>query len=412
MASPPQIHVFTKGDYSTHHLVTLPPPSPNPLAPSSLRLRTKLLGLTTNNLTYANMGFALGWWDVYPIPADAPAPYADRSTYATAAGWGYAEVLESTFPGVAAGASVFGYVHVRTGPWDVGVEEAGFARQVVVTSAHRQHLLKIYNRLSVHAPLEVLVKERGREALGWDALMQVLFGTGYNLSRFGFGWEEGARVHRMGEGAWGAEEARLEGAAVVVLNGGGKTAMGFAYAVRRARPEGQQPRVVVGVGSEASRGLLGACGFYDEVLLNGEAGRVVEVVREAAPRKVVLLDFGARPGVMAAYTEALEGAGVPLARFFVGGENRPAKAEVLMKARGERGEGCQVNANALREKGIEVGGQKYFEDFDRAWEGFVQQGAIKGTKLVWGEGMEGWERGWEAFCKDEIRGDEGRVYML
>lgn len=410
MPSPPQIHVFKKGNYTTHHLVTLPPPTPHPLPPSSLRLRTKILGLTTNNLTYANSGFALGWWDTYPIPASAPAPYADRDVYATIAAWGYAEVLETTFPGVEAGAGVFGYVHVGSGEWEVEVCDAGIGvgGQVVVTSAHRKHLWRIYNRVTVVEGLA----ERGRERLGWDALMGVLFGTGYNLSTYGFAWEEGRRIHPMGVGAWSEEDARLDGAVVVVVNGGGKTAMGFAYAVRHARPEAQRPIKIVGVGSEASRSLLGACGFYDEVLLNGDAGKVVGVVEREKPRKVVLLDFGGRPGVMAAYTEALEGAGAPLARFFVGGDNRPATAERLMKASGERGEGCQVNADALREKGIAVGGQKYFEDFEKAWNDFVQQGAIKGMKLVWGEGMEGWAKGWEAFCKDEVRGDEGMVFTL
>ncbi|KAK7193101.1 hypothetical protein DPSP01_007559 [Paraphaeosphaeria sporulosa] len=414
MASQPQIHVFNKGDYSSHRLVTLPPTKLEPLSPSSLRLRTKILGLTTNNLTYANMGFALGWWDTYPIPSSASSPFNDRDTYATVAGWGYAEVVESSYPGVEKGASVFGYVHVGSGTWDVSVSDAesGLEGQVLVTSPHRAHLWTIYNRLQILPPLAQLEKERGRETLGWDALMQVLFGTGYNLSTYGFAWSDALRIHPSGEGAWNVEEARLDGAVCVVLNGGGKTGMGFAYAARHNRPKEQQPTTIIGVGSEKSKPLLEKCGFYDDVLLSGDAAKVAQLVKQTAPRKVVLLDFGARPGVFAAYTEALEDAGAPLARFFVGGDNRPAKPQDLMKARGERGEGVQVNANTLREKGIEVGRQKYFEDFDRAWEGFVHQGAIKGTKLVWGEGMEGWESGWEAFCNDKVGGNEGLVYTL
>ncbi|KAF9731361.1 hypothetical protein PMIN01_10378 [Paraphaeosphaeria minitans] len=413
MASETQIHVFDKGNYSNHRLVTLPPTQPEPLPPSSLRLKTKILGLTTNNLTYANMGFALGWWDTYPIPPTAAAPFHDRDTYATVAGWGYAEVVESTFPGAKAGDSVFGYVHVGSGTWDVSGSGSGLEDgQVLVTSAHRAHLWKIYNRLQVLPPLRQLERDHGRDKLGWDALMQVLFGTGYNLSTYGFAWEDGARIHPSGEGAWSAEEAKLAGAVVVVLNAGGKTGMGFAYAARHGRPQDQQPTTIIGVGSESSKALLEACGFYDEVLLNGDAPKVAELVGKASPGKVALLDFGARPGVFAAYTGALQDTGVPLARFFVGGDNRPAKPQDLMKARGERGEGIQVNANTLREKGIDVGGQKYFEGFDKAWEGFVRQGAIKGTNLVWGEGMEGWARGWEAFCKDEVRGGEGLVYTL
>lgn len=412
MAQSSVIHVFDQGDYSKHRLVTIPPTDPQPLSPSSLRLRTRILGQTTNNLTYANLGFALGWWDVYPIPENTPAPYNDRSKYATIAGWGYADVLESTVPDVSTGSSVYGYLHVGTGTWDVSIEQTGMTNQILVTSPHRQHLWKIYNRLSVHPSLEKLEKGNGQDVLGWDALMTALFGTSYNLSTFGFAWDDNLRIHPMGEGEWSAEDANIDNALVVVLNASGKTGMSFAYALRHARPKAHQPRTIVGVGSDKSRPLLEQSGFYDEVLLNGDAERVKELVEKEKPRKVVLLDFGARPGAMASYTETLSSTGVPLARFFVGGDNRPAKPSDLMQARGERGEGVQVNANTLREKGIEVGGEKYFTDFDKAWGGFVKQGAIKGTKLVWNEGMEGWEKGWEAFCKDEVRSDEGRVYRL
>lgn len=83
-----------------------------------------------------------------------------------------------------------------------------------------------------------------------------------------------------------------------------------------------------------------------------------------------------------------------------------------MAARGARGDGVQVNANVLREKGIAVSGEAYFDEFEEAWVRFVEQGAIKGTRLVWGLGMEGWESGWEALCRDQVRGDEGLVFEL
>lgn len=412
----PQIHVFDQGNYASHRLVTLPTPESSPLAPSSLRLKTRLLGLTTNNLTYANLGFALGWWDIYPIPENAPAPYNDRKKYATIAGWGYADVVESTVPSIPAGKSaVYGYLHVGNGTWNVSVEETDVKGHILVTSPHRQHLWKIYNRLTLHpASVSALEQEKGEKSLAYDPLMLPLFGTGYNLNLCGFAWDEEYRIHPFGEGAWSAEDASLDGAVAVVLNAGGKTGMAFAWAVRHARPEAHQPLSIIGVGSQRSRDLISGCGFYDEVLENGDANRVREIVERKKPAKVVLLDFGARPGVLSSFTDALSApsANVPLQRLFIGGDNRPAAPQELMAARGARGEGVQVNANLLREKGVSAGGEKYFEVHDKAWERFKGEGGVKGMEIVWGEGMEGWERGWEAFCRDEVGSGEGRVYRL
>ena len=166
--------------------------------------------------------------------------------------------------------------------------------------------------------------------------------------------------------------------------------------------------------SERSLSFLEKTDFYDEVLLNEDAGNAKALVEKLSPRRVRLLDFGARPGVMASYTSALGSieSTVPLTRFFVGGDNRPAKAEDAVKELGARGDGVQVNANTLRERGIELGGGEYFNQFDRAWAKFKDEDARKVMRLVWDEGMEGWANGWEAFCHDKVRGDEGRVYKL
>lgn len=82
MSSAPMLHTFEKVDYSKHHLVTLPPSPPPSLPLSSLRLQSKILGLTTNNFSYARLGHVLGWWDIYPQPDETPAPYNDRTIYA------------------------------------------------------------------------------------------------------------------------------------------------------------------------------------------------------------------------------------------------------------------------------------------------------------------------------------------
>ena len=76
MASAPVIQVLSRSNYEDQHLVSLPNAYPlPPLAPSSIRIKSTILSLTTNNFAYARIGHLLGWWDVHPLPPSIPAEY-------------------------------------------------------------------------------------------------------------------------------------------------------------------------------------------------------------------------------------------------------------------------------------------------------------------------------------------------
>jgi hypothetical protein len=232
LPSPPIIHVLDKANYSKHHVVTLPNEPLPPLAPSSLRFQSRILGLTTNNLSYARLGHIMGWYDTYPLPPNTPSPYNDPSTFGRIAAWGYAEILESTFEGIEVGQSMYGFLPIsENSREDVKVECATTSAgekiegNIVVLDAHRQHLWKIYNRYQICPPLAQLVQSKGEDSLGWDGLMRGLFATGYNLSSYAFAWEEVSRIHPSGKGEWGREDADLRGAAVIILNASGKVSL-------------------------------------------------------------------------------------------------------------------------------------------------------------------------------------------
>jgi Protein of unknown function (DUF2855) len=70
------IHVVSKHDSAKHASFQLD--EEMPLAASSLRVRTKLIAMTFNNLAYAQGGCLLHWWDTYPVPETAPTPYNNR----------------------------------------------------------------------------------------------------------------------------------------------------------------------------------------------------------------------------------------------------------------------------------------------------------------------------------------------
>jgi hypothetical protein len=416
MSSPPPatIHVLAKNNYTQHTLVTLPQSDLPALPKSSLRLRSRILGLTTNNLTYARLGHFLGWYDVYPIPPNTPAPYNNTEVYGRIAAWGYAEIVQSTVEGIKAGQSVFGYLPISTELSDTRIEWAKHAGQrledqVEVTSEHRQHLWKVYNRLQICEPIEEL-ERKGGDGLGWDALMQVLFGTSYNLSTYGFSWIDDNRIHPSGVGEWTRDDADLKDSCMVLLNASGKTALAFAYALRHCRPEEYQPKTIVGVGSSKSVGMIAETGLYDVVALNEEYEESVKSIEAGGAKRVVLINFGARPQAAENWSEAVQASSVSSTLIAVGAEVEPQTFEAAQASLGKMSGTTVVNANLLREKGIEVGGGKYFEDFYAAWETF--KGDVKGVGIEWGEGMEGWKEGWEKLCRDEIRGDRGLVYRV
>ncbi|KAJ7095229.1 hypothetical protein B0H15DRAFT_98692 [Mycena belliarum] len=412
MASP-VMHILDKVDYSKHRLVTLPPTPLPPLAPSSLRLQPKILGLTTNNFSYARMGHILGWWDIYPQPENTPAPYNDRATYGRIAAWGYAEIVASTVPDIAVGSTVYGFLPIATLPEDVRIEQTGMKDQIYVVNEHRQHLWKIYNRYTVCPPLAELEKTKSLDYLGWDALMQGLYNTSYNLSTYAFAWEESNRIHPSGEGAWSASDANLDSSTVIILNASGKTGMSFAFALRNNRPKQHQPTTVIGVVSPASKELVEKSGWYDAVLLNTDDQTAKHLVEKSQPRRVVLCDFGARGGAAATWRAMLASVSAPHTFILIGGEVKPQHPDEVIKSFGTPDPECHiVNAGMLRERGIESGNDKYFKEFFAAFDDFKAKGGIPGLTLEWDDGPEAWEKGWEAFCKDEVRASRGLVYRV
>jgi len=74
------IHVVSKQDNAV--TATFPYDEPLPqLAESSVRVKTDCIAITSNNLGYARIGTLLHWWDIYPVPSAAPAPYHNNDEW-------------------------------------------------------------------------------------------------------------------------------------------------------------------------------------------------------------------------------------------------------------------------------------------------------------------------------------------
>ncbi|KAH6872653.1 hypothetical protein BKA58DRAFT_149950 [Alternaria rosae] len=425
----PATHILSLTNYTTHHLVSINLKPITSLPPSSLRLCTKILGLTTNNLSYARIGHLMGWYDTYPLPSTTPPPCNDPTKYGRVAAWGYAEILESTVEGIEKGMSVYGYLPSSTEWEDVTVERAKDVRdgraiqdQIVVVDGHRQHLWKLYNRYRVCGPLPQLAgKIEGKDELGWVALMMGPFTVGHNLCCYVFPWQgeeediQKRRINPTGNGEWSAEDADLGGATVVLLNASGKTASCFAYALRHCRSVGCQPDRIIGVGSKASIDAMKKTGWYDNVVVYDDFDSTLKQVKDSGTKRTLLFDFGARPGANANWRSALSSLtpDIPFTLVTVGGEVAPQDPGKAAQRLADRASLNIVNASLLQEKGIDVAGQRYFKDLYAAFEAFWTRARdLEMLKLKWGEGLDGWDRGWELLCRDKVRANVGLVYNI
>lgn len=201
------------------------------LAEGSVRLRVDRFALTANNVTYAQVGDMLGYWDFFP----------------TEAGWGripamgWAEVVESAHPDVDVGGRYFGwYPMSRWVDLSVGVTATGIRDD----GAHRQAHAAVY-RSYTNGELDPFRPEGGFDAEVEErhALLRGLFLTGLLVDEF--------FADRSYDGA----------ATVVVLSASSKTAISFAQRV--AERGGVE---VVGLTSAGNVAFVEGLGFYDRVL--------------------------------------------------------------------------------------------------------------------------------------------------
>ena len=421
MAASYIVQVLCKEDYTEQHIVTLSDVSLAPLAPSSIRVQTRVLSLTANNLTYARLGHLLGWWDVHPLPPNLPDSLSDPSTYGRVSSWGHGEVLSSTVPEIPAGTRVFGYLPIGTLPVDKTISlTPSVSGQFMETSPHRVSLMSIYNRYTFHPDsLSTLLEDSHAKAdLGWDSLMKLLFETAYLINRFVFTWDTSISILLHPSGAnerWSADDANVEDAIVILFAASSKTALSLAYQLRFGRPANRRPRLVVGVTSPGSKAFVEASGWHDQVVLYDETDRLVERLEVEAETKVLMLDFGARGAAVETWRKALGEVTKKLTCIRVGGEPVPVRPEVVTAGFVKRMKesGISVNANGLRTSAMEeLGEEVYFQGLEESWKRFKEDGAVKGLTLSWAEGMDAVGKGWDLICKGQAGAETGPLFVI
>ena len=222
---------------ANHRLMTLkasvretrvaPNPTPSGLAEGEVLLALDRFSLTTNNITYAAYGDAIGYWTVFPTgdPAWGMMPV-----------WGFADVIASRADGVEVGARVFGYFPIADTLLVQAekISRGGFAD----ASSWRKQVPDIYNRYVLCA-----ADQNYEPALeNAEALFRPLFITSYTAVDF-----------LRDNSFFGAKR-------IVVSSASSKTAYGSAHCLANDNIE------VVALTGARNRAFVETLGAYDAVL--------------------------------------------------------------------------------------------------------------------------------------------------
>lgn len=253
----PQTVQIARGDLARSRIVDADLP---PLPEGEVRLRIESFSVTANNVTYAVVGDAFGYWNFFP----------GEGEWGVVPMWGHAVVTESRHPDIAVGERVYGYLPMAT-HLDVvpgNVTPGGF----LDTATHRQPMSPIYNQYSRLAadPEHDPAREAERMIFG------PLFKTGFLIES----------MFRR-EGWFGAEQ-------VVITSASSKTALALASVARERSPQVSR----IGLTSPGNVDFVRASGFYDEVLAYADVGRIPQ-------RPSVSVDFAGNAAVLHAVHTAM-----------------------------------------------------------------------------------------------------------
>jgi len=243
-------------------------------------------GLSANNVTYAQLGRSLGYWDLFPA-----APGWGRIPV-----WGRLRACSSAVPGIEPGRRAFGpcpmATHVILCPGRVG------AATFTEGSAHRAGLSSVYNVYSWADAGQPGCGTAGDDAL---VILRPVFWLSFTLDDY-------------------LADRILPGRSVVVTSASSKAALGLAHLLaRRGVP-------VTGLTSARHAGFARSVSLYDQVLSYDDLGALS--VREA-----VLIDIAGDAGLRDRVRRHLAG---QLAQVVLAGGTHRAVGGLAAEPTGER----------------------------------------------------------------------------
>lgn len=225
--------IVHKDNYDQQHFFDVDQSTLPKLRDSSVRVQSRLLGLSAANLAYCALGRFRGDWGCFPLPHSLPEPYNDSEQYGIAPTWGYAEILESNIPGLTPGTFLWGYVPMSQYPVDLDLEQSE------ITAAHwseigkqRARLQPIYNR---YTTVDLPFSSANETKSHFTSCLRITWESAYLLSRFCFAIAPDKPIHPSAADAasWTAKDSDLASTLVIALAAGSRTSHGHEGGVSR-----------------------------------------------------------------------------------------------------------------------------------------------------------------------------------
>ncbi|KAJ5698681.1 hypothetical protein N7462_000686 [Penicillium macrosclerotiorum] len=437
-----EVHVVSKQDNSKHAAFTLLDTAYlPPLAESSIRIRTQILSLTSNNLTYVRLGDIAHWWDPYPVSDHYPAPYNDNARWGIAPAWGYATVEESTIPELVPGTVLHGFWPTSAALTDLKLKPSVPKGNWVEVSEHRQQVMPLYNRyVEIPASLAEISnassptpsQQEKLNRLAWPIV--ILCRAGSHLNEYVFPVNpETTPIHPFGSHAggqeWTAADADLSSAVMLSLGASTKTAKAFAYFFNR-RPKETAPLGFLQVTSSVDRisaaTEMASPTFPSKAIDYSEitSDASLKWLRERSPSKIVILDFGSRSNSLDLLLNAmksdvaLQSAKVVIVQ--IGSQQKVYTQDenlASVKAFVDLGK-VQYNTSSVEDILIEtLGMEKLFTQLNQQAEALTDHihECAPGLELIWGSGVagaHGIEAGWDRLCRGQVGSEEALVYRV
>ncbi|KAJ5462429.1 hypothetical protein N7530_010634 [Penicillium desertorum] len=436
------VHVVSKLDNRQHASFDFEV-AQSELSESSVRIRTQLISLTSNNLTYALMGAFLHWWDAYPVSEAYPAPYNDSAAWGIVPAWGYAAVEETTIPELPKGTLLYGFWPTASAPTDLKLKRGSPEGHWIETSDHRQQLMPLYNRYTVIPTLNPIseltalnpLSDSARDELDRMAWTTLFLGgvAGFVLSEYVFSSNPSQPpIHPLGNQPglhWTLSDGDLSSAVVVNLAASTKTARVFSYYLSRksgsSAPLGLlQVTSAVSRIKEADRNLPSS--VPSNVIGYGDIGskESAKWLAGCKASKIVIVDFGGRGNALddtlSLIKNHAELQSCKVVIVKVGNEQKVYSIEELIAGRAAMEElgKVQFNTSGVQDTILEsVGPEAYFATRGAQWEKWLDDRhlSVPGMQIVFGSGVsgaDGVEGGWDRLCHGQVRAEEGLVYKM